>query len=52
MAKRKGTKKGKRKAGKKAAKHNPWVAHVKKYAKAHKMDYGEAMKKAKASYKG
>jgi hypothetical protein len=29
---------------------NPWITHVKKYAKAHKMTYGEAMKKAKASY--
>lgn len=28
-----------------------WIAHVKAYAKKHKMKYGDAMKAAKASYK-
>jgi len=29
---------------------NPWIAHVTKYAKEHKITYGEAMQKAKATY--
>jgi len=29
---------------------NPWIAHVTKYARDHKIPYGDAMKKAKASY--
>ncbi len=33
---------GKRKLG--------WIAYVKKYAKDHKIDYGEAMSTARASY--
>jgi hypothetical protein len=32
-------------------KSSPWIAHVKKYAKAHNISYPEALKKAKASYK-
>jgi len=31
---------------------SPWIAHVKKYAKEHGITYGEALKKARASYKG
>jgi len=31
---------------------NPWITHVKRYAKAHRLSYGEAMKKARASYRG
>lgn len=30
---------------------NDWINHVKKYAKDHNIKYGEAMSKAKASYK-
>lgn len=32
---------------------NPWIAHLKAYAKKHNMSYREAMKdpKCKASYK-
>ena len=32
---------------------NPWIAHVKKYALAHKMNYRDALKNpsCKASYK-
>lgn len=37
---------------KKAAKKNPWIAHVKKYAASHGLTYGEALKKARASYRG
>jgi len=32
-------------------KSSPWIAHVKKYSKAHNISYPEALKKAKASYK-
>lgn len=36
----------------KAAKANPWIAHLKKFHAAHpKLTYAEAMKKAKATYK-
>ena len=31
--------------------NNPWISHVQKYAKDHGIKYGEAMKKAKSSYK-
>jgi len=31
---------------------NPWIAHVKKFARAHGLSYGEAMKKARSSYRG
>jgi hypothetical protein len=39
--------------GKKKRSASPWIAHVKAYAKAHKMKYNEALKdpKCKASYK-
>lgn len=31
---------------------NPWLTHLKKYHSAHpELSYGEAMKKAKATYK-
>ena len=30
---------------------NPWIQHVKDYAKKHKMTYGGALKAAKASYR-
>ena len=30
---------------------NDWITHVKKYAKDHNIKYGDAMKKAKATYK-
>ena len=30
---------------------NKWIAHVKKYAKQHKITYREALKKARATYK-
>ena len=33
------------------AKTNPWIIHVKAYAKKHKISYGDAISKAKASYK-
>ena len=29
---------------------NPWIEHVKNYAKLHNLKYGDAMKKAKQSY--
>jgi len=29
-----------------------WITHVKKYAKTHKIEYGDALKKASASYNG
>ena len=39
-------------AGSKAgAKANPWIAHVKAYAKKHNISYGDAIKKARPSYK-
>ena len=39
-------------AGSKAgAKSNPWIAHVKAYAKKHNISYGDAIKKARPSYK-
>jgi hypothetical protein len=28
-----------------------WIKHVKKYAKDHKIEFGEALKKARPSYK-
>jgi len=31
---------------------NPWIAHVKKYAKDNNLTYQQSMKQAKASYKG
>lgn len=30
---------------------SPWIAYVKKYAKAHNMDYGQALSKAGPSYR-
>ena len=33
------------------AKSNPWIKHVKAYAKQHNISYGDAISKAKASYK-
>lgn len=33
------------------AKSNPWIQHVKAYAKKHGIKYGDAISKAKASYK-
>ena len=30
---------------------NPWITHVKKYAKTHKISYGDAIAKARATYK-
>lgn len=30
---------------------NPWILHVKKYAKDHNITYPEALKKAASSYK-
>lgn len=42
-----------RRAGVSAGKvTSPWIKHVKAYAKAHHMPYGEAMSKARASYRG
>lgn len=39
-------------AGSKAgAKSNPWIAHVKAYAKKHNISYGDAISKARPSYK-
>jgi len=32
-------------------KTSPWIAHVKAYAKEHNIKYGEALKKASATYK-
>jgi hypothetical protein len=40
---------GKRKAAR-SGRSNPWIAHVKSYAKKHGLSYGEALKKARASY--
>lgn len=44
----------KRKGGAPRAKRggakNPWIAHVKAYARKHGLSYGEAMKKARSSY--
>lgn len=37
-------------ASKKAAKTNPWIKHVKAYAKAHKVTYPEALTLAGPSY--
>ena len=34
-----------------SAKTNPWIQHVKAYAKKHGIKYGDAISKAKASYK-
>lgn len=31
---------------------SPWISHVKRYAKAHGMSYGEAMSAARSSYRG
>lgn len=36
---------------KKAAKSNPWIAHVKKFAKSHNITYSEAITRAGPSYK-
>ena len=41
----------KKKAGAAKTKSNPWITHVKKYAKAHKVSYGEAMSLARSTYK-
>ena len=30
---------------------NPWISHVKHYAKQHNISYKEALKKAKSSYR-
>jgi len=30
---------------------NTWIEHVKKYAKEHNISYGEAISKARSSYK-
>lgn len=30
---------------------NPWIEHVKAYAKKHNIPYGQAIAKAKATYK-
>ncbi len=39
-------------AGSKAgAKANPWIVHVKAYAKKHNISYGDAISKARHSYK-
>ena len=32
-------------------KTNPWIAHVKAYAKKHNLSYGDAISKARPSYK-
>ena len=38
-------------AGSKAGgKTNPWIAHVKAYAKKHNLSYGDAISKARSSY--
>jgi hypothetical protein len=34
-----------------AAKSNPWIKHVKAYAKKYGIGYGDALKKARASYR-
>lgn len=50
----KGKKKGVVSVGagtKKGAKHNPWIQHVKAYAKKHNIKYSEAISKAKSSYR-
>ena len=47
------TKKGGASVGagtKKGAQHNPWIQHVKAYAKKHNIKYSEAISKAKSSY--
>lgn len=41
----------KRKVGAKRG-TSKWIMHVKKYAKSHGISYGDAMKKARSSYKG
>ena len=33
------------------AKQNPWIKHVKAYAAKHKISYGDAISKARSSYK-
>ena len=33
------------------AKQNPWIKHVKAYAKKHNISYGDAISKARSSYK-
>jgi len=39
-------------AGSKAGgKTNPWIAHVKAYAKKHNLSYGDAISKARSSYR-
>lgn len=40
----------KRKGGAPRGGANPWIAHVKKFAKQHGLTYGEALKKARKSY--
>ena len=30
---------------------NPWITHVKQYAKTHNISYREALKRAKSTYK-
>ncbi len=39
------------KSAKTKAKVNPWIKHVKKYAKAHGCTYGEALKLSRKSYR-
>jgi len=34
------------------AAHNPWVSHCKRFAKAHRISYGEALHAARPSYRG
>lgn len=47
---------GKKKTVKKTVKRtvkrkSPWITHVKKYAKTHNISYGEALSKARSTYK-
>lgn len=43
---------GKKRKRKTASGVNPWISHVKKYAKENGIPYREALKKAKSTYKG
>lgn len=47
-AMRAGASRGRRRGGA----GNKWISHVKKYARAHGLSYGDAMSKARASYRG
>jgi hypothetical protein len=42
---------GKRKIKRKSPTNHPWIKHVKEFARAHGMEYGQALKAAKASYR-